>query len=80
MVHLTNITFDDESISCNYEPEKSGKMGKVVVDKANEEVKSVSYSDYEFGKKMYVAHVRSKLCELMKLGGDIPKEAVAVWF
>ncbi|MBR1422933.1 MAG: hypothetical protein IJ571_05780 [Ruminococcus sp.] len=80
MVRLFNIVNDDESIYCDYEPEKSGLFGKVVVDKVTEEIRSVSYSEYEYGKKMYVAHVRAKLCELLNLNGEIPKETVAIWF
>ncbi len=80
MVHLFNITINDDSISCDYDPEKCGKIGKVVVDKTTQDIKSVLYSEYEYGRKMYVAHVRSKLCELLKYGEKAPREAVVVWF
>lgn len=80
MVSLLNIIFDGNSISCDYIPENSGDAGKVTIDAKTREVTNVEFSKYEHGKKMYVAHVRSKLSELLDLGQPIPKEATAIWF
>ena len=80
MVDLFNITLDGNIIECDYIPEKSGKTGHVSVDVNSEEIKEVSYSDYEYGKKMYTAHVRSKLMQLWHSNEPIPKEATAVWY
>ena len=80
MVNLLNIVFDGNSISCDYIPENSSDAGKVTVDAKTREVTNVEFSKYEHGKKMYVAHVRSKLSELLDLGQPIPKEATAIWF
>lgn len=80
MVRLFNILFDGNSISCDYFPENSNDIGKVTVDAKTREVTNVEFSEYEHGKKMYVAHVRAKLSELLDMGQPIPKEAQAIWF
>lgn len=60
MVKIFDITQKGDIISCSYTPETSDLKGYVEVDMKTHEVKSVKYSEYEYGKKMYVAHVRSK--------------------
>ena len=40
----------------------------------------IEFSKYEYGKKMYVAHVREKLSELLDKGQPIPKEAIVIWY
>lgn len=80
MVSLFNIIFDGNSISCNYIPENSSDIGKVTVDAKTREVTNVEFSKYEHGKKMYVAHVRKKLSELLDIGQPIPNEAKAIWY
>lgn len=80
MVSLFNIIFDGNSISCDYIPENSNNIGKVTVDAKTREVTNVEFSKYEHGKKMYVAHVRKKLSELLDIGQPIPNEAKAIWY
>lgn len=80
MVNLFNILYDGSSISCDYIPENSNKIGKVTVDANTHEITQVVFSEYEYGKKMYVAHVRAKLSELLNIGQPIPKEAIAIWY
>ena len=80
MVNLFNILYDGNSISCDYIPENSNEIGRVTVNAKTREVTDIEFSKYEYGKKMYVAHVRSKLSELLDLGQPIPKEATAIWF
>ncbi len=80
MVHLLNISFDGNNISCDYIPENSNKIGKVTVDAVTREITHIEYSEYKFGKKMYVAHVRAKLSELLDIGQPIPNEAFAIWY
>ena len=80
MVSLFNIIFDGNSISCDYIPENSNNIGKVTVDAETREVTNVEFSKYEHGKKMYVAHVRKKLSELLDIGQPIPNEAKAIWY
>ena len=75
-----NIIFDGNSISCDYIPENSNNIGKVTVDAKTREVTNVEFSKYEHGKKMYVAHVRKKLSELLDIGQPIPNEAKAIWY
>ena len=45
----------------------------------SQEIIDVKYSEYEYGKKLYVAHVRKKLAELTQLS-EIPKEVIAIWY
>ncbi|MCD8026033.1 MAG: hypothetical protein LUF33_03650 [Clostridiales bacterium] len=80
MVKMFNIKKKNNTISCNYTPETSNEQGYIEVDVATHEIKKIDYSAYEYGKKMYVAHVRSKLSELLNSKGDIPKEALVVWY
>lgn len=80
MVRLLNILLDGDSISCDYIPENSNDIGKVTVDVATHEVTNIEFSKYEYGKKMYVAHVREKLSELLDKGQPIPKEAIVIWY
>lgn len=80
MVHLFNIFVEADNISCDYEPEKSGKIGHVTVNTETEEIVKVDYSQYEYGKKMYVAQVRAKLAELLRQKDHIPSETFALWY
>ena len=80
MVKLFNILCDENKISCDYIPENSDNAGKVTVDINSREVTNVEFSKYEYGKKMYVTHVRAKLSELLDIGQPIPKEATAIWY
>lgn len=80
MVNLFNILYDGSSISCDYIPENSNEIGRVTVNAKTREVTDIEFSKYEYGKKMYVAHVRKKLSELLDLGQPIPKEAIAIWY
>ncbi|MFR1842517.1 MAG: hypothetical protein ACLUV3_00785 [Oscillospiraceae bacterium] len=80
MVQLFNIMSDGKYISCDYIPEQSGESGHIVVDLNTEEVSSVTFSNYEYGKKMYIARVRSKLLQLVNSGNRIPSEATAIWY
>lgn len=80
MVRLMNISCDENNISCDYIPENSNNIGKVTVDIRFREVTNVEFSKYEYGKKMYVAHVRARLSELLDAGQPIPKETTAMWY
>ncbi|MDY4812230.1 MAG: hypothetical protein SO152_00080 [Ruminococcus sp.] len=80
MVRIFNITENDRVVSCTYTPEDSSLEGYVEVDKATQEIKSVKYSDYEYGKKMYVSHVREKIAELINNKKDFPSEITAIWY
>lgn len=80
MVRLLNILLDGDSISCDYIPENSKDIGKVTVNVTTREVTNIGFSKYEYGKKMYVAHVRAKLSELLDKGQPIPKEAIVIWY
>ena len=80
LVKLFNIILIDNVITCDYAPEDSDKIGKVSVDVNTLEIVDIVYSEYEFGKKTYVAHVRSKLSELLDSKQPIPKETYAIWY
>ena len=80
MVRIFNIIHENGEIICDYVPETSDSIGHIVVDDTSLEVKDVKYSEYEYGKKMYVSHVRAKLAELLTSKAQIPKEICAVWY
>ncbi len=80
MVHLLNIIQSGNEISCDYDPESSGKKGHIVVDVNSYEITEIDFSNYEYGKKMYASRVRAKLEELLNASDDIPKEAVSIWY
>lgn len=79
MVRIFNIVQNDDKISCNYEPEKSGKYGYIEIDTKSMEINKITYSEYEYGKKMYVAQVRNKLNEALQKN-ELSSELYAVWF
>ena len=79
MVKLFNISIVKDNISCDYTPEDCEKAGHVTMNIKSQEIIDVKYSEYEYGKKSYVAHVRKKLVELTQLS-EIPKEVIAVWY
>ena len=80
LVHLFNILMTNDEISCDYTPDTSDKVGHIVVDKKSREIKSIEFSGYEYGKKMYASHVRSKLDELLNSKEPVPKETFSVWY
>lgn len=80
MVHISNIFRNGKTVSCDYMPEESQKLGHIVMNTETLEIVEVKYSEYEFGKQTYVSHVRSKLEELLSTGGTLPKEAVSIWY
>ena len=80
MVKISNILFEGDKISCSYFPENSCYIGKITVDAVTRDVINVQFSKYEYGKKMYAAQVRQKLCELLDNGQPIPEETAAVWY
>lgn len=80
MVRLFNITIKGNEIACDYDPENCGKIGHLTANVDTEEITNIEYSDYEFGKKMYAAHVRQKLFELLLKKEVVPSEAIAIWY
>ena len=61
MVKLFNILISKDNISCDYTPEDCTEAGHVTMNIKSQEIIDVKYSEYEYGKKLYVAHVRKKL-------------------
>ena len=80
MVKIFNIIDKDDVVCCNYTPENTDLHGYVEISKTTQEVVKVMYSDYEYGKKMYVAHVRSKISEFIINKQAFPKELTVVWY
>lgn len=80
MVRIFNIKENDNVVSCAYTPEDSNLEGYVEVDKKTHEIKEVKYSEYEYGKKMYVSHVREKISEILNSEKTFPNEITAVWY
>lgn len=80
MVNIFNIALQGDTVSCNYTPEDSDLAGYVEIDIETHEVKNVKYSSYEYGKKMYISQVRSKISELLNSDKSLPKQAKVVWY
>ena len=80
MVKIFNIKKNEKSISCNYIPETSSMAGYVEFDTETHEITKIKYSDYEYGKKMYVAQVCSKISELLSSNSPLPKELTFTWY
>lgn len=79
MVKLLNILLNKNIISCDYAPENCNQTGHVDMDIITKELINITYSEYEYGKKMYVSHVRKKLIEIINMS-EIPAETVAIWY
>lgn len=77
MVRLFNILLKGNAVSCDYTPENSEQASHVVMDINTKELKEVSYSEYEYGKKLYVSHVCKKLAEIVNMT-ELPKETVVI--
>ncbi len=80
MVRLFNIMLNNNTISCDYEPEKSGKSGHITVSLKTQEILNIQFSEYEYGKKIYVSCAYFKLLEILKFKTEIPKETFAICF
>lgn len=80
MVKIFNIIDKDDVVCCSYTPENTDLRGYVEISKTTQEVVKVTYSGYEYGKKMYVAHVRSKISEFIINKQVFPKELTVVWY
>lgn len=78
MVRLFNITKDNRTISCDYEPEKSQQYGYVSISLENQEIVKSRYSDYKYGKNFYLSCTCAKLLQILKDGNTIPTEAFAI--
>lgn len=79
MVKLFNILLNGNTISCDYTPENSKQAGHLSMNINTKELTNISYSKYEYGKKLYVSHVRKKLAEIINMA-ELPKEVVAIWY
>lgn len=78
MVILENIKLNAIGIECDYNPEKSGKMGHISLLK-NGDV-SVEYSEYEYGKRTYAQKAIDKLNSLLEDGGNVPNKTAVTWY
>lgn len=78
MVILENIKLNNVGIECDYNPEKSGKIGHVNLNQ-NGDV-DIRYSDYEYGKQTYAHKVINKLKELLESSGNIPSQTAVTWY
>ena len=80
MIRLFNIIINDNQISCDYEPELSGKSGHLSVSLLTQEVSNYRFSDYEYGKNFYLSHAYAKILDLINTGNQIPREAYSICF
>lgn len=80
MIRLFNIVINDKQISCDYEPEQSGKSGHLSVSLLTQEVSNYRFSEYEYGKKFYLSHAYVKLLDLINSKNQIPHEAYSICY
>lgn len=80
MLEIFNIILTDDTISCEYIPERTGKPGKIIVDLKSEEIIEVIPSEYESDCKrpVYAGQARAKLMSVYR-SGEIPERAES-WF
>ena len=80
MVRIFNIFRDDKKICCNYEPEKSGKIGYIEMTADASQVLNVDYSEYPYAPKTYVAQVKNKISDVLKNKETLPEEIYSIWY
>ncbi len=80
MVRLTNILLENNQIECDYEPEHSQKLGHISVSVDSQEISDYRFSDYEYGKNLYLSAAYNKLLDLLNSKKPIPKEAYAIFY
>ena len=80
MVRIFNIFKDEKKICCNYEPEKSGKIGYIELSADAGQVLKVNYSEYPYAPKTYVAQVKNKISDTLKNSDLLPEEMYSVWY
>lgn len=80
MIRLFNIIINDKQISCDYEPEQSGKSGHLSVSILTQEVSDYRFSDYEYGKIFYLSHAYVKLLDLLNSNKIIPRETYSICY
>jgi hypothetical protein len=78
MVILNNIKLNNMGIECDYDPEKSGKIGHIILKQDGNA--DIRYSDYEYGKQTYAKKVIAKLESLMEDMDNIPNHTAVTWY
>lgn len=78
MVILENIKLNNEGIECDYNPEKSGKIGHINLKRDGDT--DIQYSDYGYGKQTYAHKAINKLKELLKDVENVPSQAAVTWY
>lgn len=78
MVIIENIKLNSEGIQCDYNPEKSGKMGHINLNADGST--NIQYSDYEYGKQTYAQKTIDKLKQLLEHTDNIPNSTAVTWY
>lgn len=82
MLEMFNIILTDDTISCEYIPERTGKPGKITVDLKSGEAIEFINSEYEKGRKrsVYAEQAYGKLMEIYQNKEEIPEHTEIWWF
>lgn len=78
MVILQNIKLTKEGIECEYNPEQSGRIGHISLNKDGDA--DIIYSDYEYGRQTYAHKAIRKLAVLLEDAGNIPTQTAVTWY
>lgn len=78
MVRLKNIVKNKDVISASYEPEDTGELGYLEINKEGT-VLSKRYSEYDKDFPRYYQHALLELRRLALLDNP-PKESTAMWY
>ncbi len=74
-----NIKRENGTISANYNPEDSGKLGFVSLDIETCEILERELSELDKGSHIYLHHAVSKLKQI-RVENEIPSELLVAWY
>lgn len=77
MVILENIKLNNGIIECDYNPEKSGEIGHIIL---NGDETNIEYSKYKYGKQIYAQKSVAKLRALLESGENVPSQTAITWY
>ena len=78
MLKLKNIEKNSEIISAEYDPEDSGRLGKVVLDAKSGNLLNYDLSEIDTVLPIYLNHAIDAVKEL-RLKEFMPKEKTVMW-
>ena len=79
MLKLKNIKLIDGIISADYEPENSGKIGKISIDANSGRVIEMQLAETDKEFPLYVDKALDWLQEARRMG-NLPQERTIMWY